>query len=200
VPPLIVIFFLYSWASAGEPCHPPTPPAWIFKYGTNIVDRSLNVLFFGLFLLFLDLCYYFLVFFPLSPSLPSWKTRIVVFARIFLLIFGLFFRWLPLPPGKFSADVLALTLPGLTTALIESIGEWEKMAVFGDARFWFRPKAIHFYLTKSARGCGCIPSSFDTDRINNSDQQAYKCAFLSMKMLLQLRTRLGELSALPQTL
>jgi len=32
------------------------------------------------------------------------------------------------------------------------------------------PKAIQFNLTKSARGCGCIPSSYGTDRISNSDQ------------------------------
>jgi len=30
-------------------------PPWIFKYGTNIVDRGLKVLFFDLFLLFFDL-------------------------------------------------------------------------------------------------------------------------------------------------
>jgi len=35
-----------QWRS-GEPWTP-----WIFKHGTNIVDRSLKVLFFGLFLLF----------------------------------------------------------------------------------------------------------------------------------------------------
>jgi len=34
------------------------PLPWIFKHGTNIVDRGLKVLFFGLFLLF---------FFPLAP-------------------------------------------------------------------------------------------------------------------------------------
>jgi len=34
--------------------------------------------------------------------------------------------------------------------------------------FDFAP-SIHFYSSKSARGCGCIPSSYGTDRIN-SDQ------------------------------
>jgi len=32
------------------------------------------------------------------------------------------------------------------------------------------PKAIQFYPAKSARGCGCIPGSYGTDRINNSNQ------------------------------
>jgi len=36
-------------------------PPWIFKHGTNIVDRGLNVLFFGLFCYFSDV-------FPLAPS------------------------------------------------------------------------------------------------------------------------------------
>jgi len=33
----------------------PWPPPWIFKHGTNIVDRGLKVLFLGLFLLFFGL-------------------------------------------------------------------------------------------------------------------------------------------------
>jgi len=48
-------------------------PPWIFKHGTNIVDRGLNVLFFGLF-------YYFLVFFSVAPP---WKTQLVPFFGIF---------------------------------------------------------------------------------------------------------------------
>jgi len=43
-------------------------PPWIFKHGTNIVDRGLKLLFFGLF-------YYFSVFFsvgfPLENFLPT---------------------------------------------------------------------------------------------------------------------------------
>jgi len=31
------------------------PPPWIFKHGTNIIDRGLKVLFFGHFLLFFGL-------------------------------------------------------------------------------------------------------------------------------------------------
>jgi len=33
-----------SWGQGGR-----VPPPWIFKYGTNIVDKGLKVLFFGLF-------------------------------------------------------------------------------------------------------------------------------------------------------
>jgi len=39
----------------------PCPP-WIFKHGANIVDRSLKVLFFGLF------CYFFGLFFRCPPG------------------------------------------------------------------------------------------------------------------------------------
>jgi len=39
-------------------------PPWIFKHGTNIVDRGLKVLFFGLF------CYFSVFFFSLPPP---WK-------------------------------------------------------------------------------------------------------------------------------
>jgi len=41
-------------------------PQWIFKHGTNIVDRGLEVLFFSLF------CY-FSVFFPLPSPLEEAK-------------------------------------------------------------------------------------------------------------------------------
>jgi len=37
-----VIKALQTWVSAGRPW-----PPWIFKYGTNTVDRGLKVLFFG---------------------------------------------------------------------------------------------------------------------------------------------------------
>jgi len=53
-------------------------PPWILKHGTNIVNRGLKVLFFGL------LCY-FSVFFPLPP-LP---VNSAIFRYVFL-IFGLF--------------------------------------------------------------------------------------------------------------
>jgi len=56
---------------------------WIFKHGTNIVDRGLNLLFFGLFLLFFDL-------FIRCPPL-SWKRLNSTIFRYFLLIFSLFF-------------------------------------------------------------------------------------------------------------
>jgi len=52
------------------------PPPWIFKHGTNIVDRGLEVLFFGLFFLFLG-------FFPLPLSSPPRKRQIVLFFGIF---------------------------------------------------------------------------------------------------------------------
>jgi len=39
------------------------PLSWIFKHGTNIVNRDLKVLFFGLF------CY-FLVFISVAPPHP----------------------------------------------------------------------------------------------------------------------------------
>jgi len=49
---------IYLWAleAGGKGAVPP----WILKNGTNIVDRGLKVLFFGLF------CY-FSIFFPLAP-------------------------------------------------------------------------------------------------------------------------------------
>jgi len=42
--------------------------------------------------------------------------------------------------------------------------------MFLRMQYFDMPKAIQFYLTKSARGCGSIPSFYGTDRINNSDQ------------------------------
>jgi len=60
-----------------------------FIRGTNIVDKGLIVLFFGLF--------------PVA-SPPLEEDLIVLFFGIFLVLFGLF----PLaPPGNFSADALA---------------------------------------------------------------------------------------------
>jgi len=58
---------------------------WIFKHGTNIVDRDLKVLFFGHFLLFFGL---------FSVGLP-WKMLNSAIFRYFLQIFGLFFCCLP---------------------------------------------------------------------------------------------------------
>jgi len=66
-------------------------PPWIFKYGTNIVDKSLKVLFLGLFLLFFGLFF-------------RWPPLKETNSAIFLLIFGLFS--VGSPPGKFSADNL----------------------------------------------------------------------------------------------
>jgi len=63
----------------GGPC-----PAWIFIHGTDIVDRGLNVLFFGLFS-------------AVSPG------------RGLIMLFSIFFRS-PLPPGNFSADALDKSL------------------------------------------------------------------------------------------
>jgi len=67
------------------------PPPRTFIHDTNIVDRGLKVLFFGIFLLF------FRSFFSLA--LPLWK-------RLNSAIFRYFFRYPPLSPGKFSADAL----------------------------------------------------------------------------------------------
>jgi len=68
------------------------------------------------------------------------------------------------------------------------------------------PKAILFYPTKSARGCGCIPSSYGTDRINNLDQSSLQMrlfvnenAAKAIASGASARTPLVELSALPQT-
>jgi len=43
-----------TWASAAED-RESRDPTWIFKHGTNIVNRGLKVLFFGLFMLFFGL-------------------------------------------------------------------------------------------------------------------------------------------------
>jgi len=52
-------WMLEPWASAAGG---PWLPTWVFKHGTNIVDRGLKVLFIGLFLLFFG---HFFVAFPL---------------------------------------------------------------------------------------------------------------------------------------
>jgi len=74
------------------------PPPQIFKHGTNIVDKGLKVLFFGLF------CY-FRAFFPLS--LPVKETKSAIFRSFFFVNFRSFFRCSPLPwsypVGKRSA-------------------------------------------------------------------------------------------------
>jgi len=62
----------------------------IFIHDTNIVDRRLKVLFFGVFLLFFGL------FFRCSPP---WKRLDSAIFNLFLLFFGLFFP-LPLLPGR----------------------------------------------------------------------------------------------------
>jgi len=68
----------------------PWPP-WIFKHGTNIVNRRLKVLFFGLFLLFFGL-------FSAAPL----KRLNSTFFRYFLLIFSLFSL---APADAFEANV-----------------------------------------------------------------------------------------------
>jgi len=71
----------------------PSPP-WIFIHGTDIVDRGLKTLFFGLFLLFF-------VFFCCSPT-PCKKLN----SPIFFAIFGCCFFSLNPTPENFSADAL----------------------------------------------------------------------------------------------
>jgi len=78
-------YALQPWASVGGGACPP----WIFKHGTNIVDRG----FFAIFGLFF-----------VAP--PSRKRLNSAIFGIFLLIFGLF-PFLPLPAEKFFADALA---------------------------------------------------------------------------------------------
>jgi len=79
--------------------------SWISKHGTNIVNKGLKVLFFGL------ICY-FSVFFPLPPPLRK-RLNSAIF-RYFLLIFGLFSvapsleNFLPTPLTP--VDVLLLLL------------------------------------------------------------------------------------------
>jgi len=65
--------------------------AGIFKHGTNIVDRGLKVLYFGLYFVI------FRSFFRCLLPLP-WKRLNSAIFRYFLLIFGLFF--VALPPWK----------------------------------------------------------------------------------------------------
>jgi len=67
-------------------------PPWIFKHGTNIVDRGLKVLLFSLFCYFSAFFTIFSVFFSVAPP----KTQIVLFFVIFCN-FRSFFRW---PPWK----------------------------------------------------------------------------------------------------
>jgi len=71
-------------ASMGVGSEGPWPP-WIFKHGTNNVNRALKVLFFQPFFAI------FQSFFPLSP--PSWKKQIVLFFANFRVFFSL-------PPWK----------------------------------------------------------------------------------------------------
>jgi len=72
-------------------------PPWIFKHGTNIVNRGLIVLFSAFFAIFR-------CFFPLA--LPPGRGLIVLFS----VFFAIFRSFSPLPPsshGNFSADALA---------------------------------------------------------------------------------------------
>jgi len=93
-------------------------PPLIFKLGRNIVDRGLNVLFFGLFCYFRPFFTIFSVFFSLPPSRENANSALF---RYFLLILGLFFvgpSWkifcrrpcLPSTPGKSKLIVLDLTI------------------------------------------------------------------------------------------
>jgi len=61
---------------------------WIFIHGTNIVDRGLKALFFGVFLLLFGL------FFRCPP--PPWKGLNSAIFGLFLLFFGLFLLPSPL--------------------------------------------------------------------------------------------------------
>jgi len=80
-----------SWRQRGR-----APFPWIFIHGTDIVDRALIALFFGLLLLFL-------VFFPLASP---WKRLYSAIFAVFFAIFRFFFHC---PPStrSFSADALA---------------------------------------------------------------------------------------------
>jgi len=81
---------------------------WIFKYGTNIVDRGLKVLFFSFFVFEFS----FLIFFGLFRCLPPRKRLNSAIFRYFLLMFGLFFRW---PPSSWK---IFCRRPYLETCLI----------------------------------------------------------------------------------
>jgi len=73
------------------------------------------------------------------------------------------------PRPLFVILALLFTWSGDGTDRIHSRGK--KNECFWGRKILILPKAIQFCPTKSARGCGCIPSSlYDTDRINNSDQ------------------------------
>jgi len=70
-------------------------PPWIFIHGTNIVDRGLKVLFFGVFLLFFGL-------FSVAPLLVCF-----FFALFWFFLWFFVFLCPPPPPpspGNFSAD------------------------------------------------------------------------------------------------
>jgi len=71
-----------SWGQRGEVASP-----WVFKHGTDFVDRGKIVVFFDLF------CY-FSVFFPLPPPSPWKMLNSAIFASFwyFLAIFWAFFR------------------------------------------------------------------------------------------------------------
>jgi len=68
---VINIKILFTWVPATHRLHyygrrqGEVLAPWIFIHGTNIVDRGLKLLFFGLFLLF---CFFFR-----CPTHPSWK-------------------------------------------------------------------------------------------------------------------------------
>jgi len=71
----------------------------------------------------------------------------------------------------FSASFLCalhFTWFGDGTDRIHSRGK--KNECIGVRKILILPKAIQIYVTKSARRCGRIPSSYGSDRINNSDQ------------------------------
>jgi len=78
--------------------------------------------------------------------------------------------------------ILPLHFPwsGNGTDRIHSQGR--KNGCFWGCKILILPKAIQFYLTKSAE-CGCIPHATPTELIESIIQinKAYKCAFLSIK-------------------
>jgi len=81
----------YEHGSAAGGRDPLSP--WIFKHGTNIVDRGLNVLFFGLFLpFFVFFPIFFGLFFRAPPPLEEANSAIF---RYFFANFRSFFS-LPL--------------------------------------------------------------------------------------------------------
>jgi len=97
--------------------------------------------------------------------------------------------------GDFSKPSLCDIAPSLhlvwrRTDWIHSRGR--KNGCFWGFKILIFPKAIQFYQTKSARGCmwltGCIPISY-TALIESIIliNKAYKCSFLSIKILLKLK-------------